>query len=86
MTRTTILTDEQAWIIIEHLMNSHNEWEFNSDDFDPELVESRKGDIEHLLDVLSPNWKTADSCKDVQSNTISVSTRKSDTKRMEVEP
>lgn len=61
------LTEHQKWIIIEHLHNLLDEF------IDPDLeIDDRNKAIWELLDILSPNWKEADSCADVISYSVYV--------------
>lgn len=59
------LTENEAWVIVEGLMESHlglKEKGYS------EAAEKH----EEILDKLSPNWRSADSCKDVKIRDIFV--------------
>jgi len=61
----TDLTEDERWIITENLIESElGLREIGEDETADEVAD--------LLDKLSPNWRTADSCVDVETRPMSV--------------
>ena len=59
------LTRDQAWIIIENVMENV----FALEETNPKDADAKR--CREVLDILSPNWETAD-CIDVKNNKIAV--------------
>lgn len=55
------INKDERWMIVENLLNSYYALEDSEEDHE-DLLE----DYEDLLDKLSPNWREADSCKEVE--------------------
>ena len=63
----TDLSEDERWIITENLMESELGLREIGED-------ETADDVADLLDKISPNWRTADSCADVETRPISVDT------------
>ncbi|QIB75357.1 hypothetical protein G3I44_14300 [Halogeometricum borinquense] len=72
------LTDGDKWAIVENLIANHHSYQqrIENGDFPGLLSEEvcREGmqEMADLLDKLSPNWREADSCADVETYAIRV--------------
>ncbi|MCU4753482.1 hypothetical protein OB919_16070 [Halobacteria archaeon AArc-curdl1] len=58
-TKAVHLSEEERWIIVEHLLETATS-------------DTESEQVEQFLDKLSPNWREADSCREVQTNPVTV--------------
>lgn len=78
------LDERERWMLVENLLNNYYTYErrLEEQDFPGHLTEEncREGMENHadLLDKLSPNWREADSCADVEIRPITVHQQEGD--------
>ena len=63
------LNETEKWMIVENLVDSY----YSLEDVGHQDTATQ---IAALLDKISPNWRYADSCRDVETHEITVSERK----------
>jgi hypothetical protein len=60
----------EKWTIIEHLLSGYPDFEESGQP--EEQRQEGKENLADLLEKLSPNWREADSCRDIQTRPVTV--------------
>lgn len=67
------LSEEDSWMIVETLIQNLNDLEELKATYNPEVeVDDAIEQNEELLDKLSPNWREASSCSEVETRKITI--------------
>ncbi|WP_433624041.1 hypothetical protein [Halomicrococcus sp. NG-SE-24] len=67
------LDQMERWTIVEHLLGGY--YDFKDSDLPEEQRQEGLENLAQLLDKLSPNWRDADSCREIETYEVIISNR-----------